>query len=76
MSGIQQSTRIIHKDQSELYMKARELRPGRCYWYTGRGRREMVRYRYRELDAYLFDSDEGQSVSLTADRVERYIQGT
>ena len=56
-------------------MKARELRPGRCYWYTGRGRREMVRYRYRELDAYLFDSDEGGRVSLTADRVERYIQG-
>ena len=76
MMGIQQSTRIIHKDQSELYMKARELRPGRCYWYTGRGRREMVRYRYRELDAYLFDSDDGGRVSLTADRVERYIQGT
>ena len=57
-------------------MKASELRPGRCYWYTGRGRREMVRYRYRELDAYLFGSDEGQSVSLTADRVERYLQGT
>ena len=56
-------------------MKARELRPGRCYWYTGRGRREMVRYRYRELDAYLFDSDEGGRVSLTADRVERYLQG-
>ena len=68
--------RIIYNNQSELYMKARELRPGRCYWYTGRGRREMVRYRYRELDAYLFDSDEGGRVSLTADRVERYIQGT
>ena len=75
MTEIQNQTRIIHKDQSELYMKARELRPGRCYWYTGRGRREMVRYRYRELDAYLFDSDEGGRVSLTADRVERYIQG-
>jgi len=56
-------------------MKARELRPGACYWYTGRGRREMLRYRYRELDVYLFGSDEGQSISLTADRVERYIQG-
>ena len=55
-------------------MKARELRPGACYWYTGRGRREMVRY--READGwFVFDSDEGQSVSLTADRVERYIQG-
>ena len=54
-------------------MKARELRPGACYWYTGRGRREMLRY--RELDVYLFDSDEGQSVRLTAERVERYIQG-
>ena len=56
-------------------MNAIELRSGACYWYTGRGRREMLRYRYRELDVYLFDSDEGQSVSLTADRVERYIQG-
>ena len=56
-------------------MRARELRCGACYWYTGRVRREMVRYRYRELDAYLFDSDEGQPVSLTADRVEQYIQG-
>ena len=55
-------------------MRTRELRPGACYWYTGRVRREMVRYRYKELDRYLFDSDEGQSVSLTADRVERYIQ--
>ena len=56
-------------------MKARELRPGACYWYTGRGRRKMVRYRYREADGwFVFDSDEGQSVSLTADRVERYIQ--
>ncbi len=35
----------------------------------------MLRYRYRELDVYLFDSDEGQSVRLTAERVERYIQG-
>ena len=56
-------------------MNARQLRPGACYWYTGRGRREMVRYRYRELDAYLFDSDDGGRVSLTADRVERYLQG-
>ncbi len=56
-------------------MNARQLRPGACYWYTGRGRREMLRYRYKELDRYLFDSDEGQSVSLTAERVERYIQG-
>ena len=56
-------------------MKARELRPGACYWYTGRVRREMVRYRYREDDRYVFDSDEGMRVSLTADRVERYIQG-
>ena len=55
-------------------MNTRLLRPGACYWYTGRGRREMVRYRYKELDRYFFDSDEGQSVSLTADRVERYIQ--
>ena len=55
-------------------MNTRLLRPGACYWYTGRVRREMVRYRYKELDRYLFDSDEGQSVSLTADRVERYIQ--
>ena len=72
---LQNQPQIIYKNQSELYMKASELRPGRCYWYTGRGRREMVRYRYRELDAYLFDSDEGGRVSLTADRVERYIQG-
>ena len=56
-------------------MNARQLRPGACYWYTGRGRREMLRYRYRELDVYLFDSDDGQSVRLTAERVERYIQG-
>ena len=57
-------------------MKAREWRPGACYWYTGRGRHEMLRYRYREADGwFVFDSDEGQSVSLTADRVERYIQG-
>ena len=56
-------------------MRTRELRPGACYWYTGRVRREMVRYRYKELDRYLFDSDEGQSVRLTADRVERYLQG-
>ena len=36
----------------------------------------MVRYRYREAGGwFVFDSDEGQSVSLTADRVERYIQG-
>ena len=77
MTEIQNQTRIIYKNQSELYMKARELRPGRCYWYTGRVRREMVRYRYREADGlYLFDSDEGGRVSLTADRVERYIQGT
>ena len=57
-------------------MRTRELRPGACYWYTGRVRREMVRYRYREDDRYVFDSDEGMRVSLTADRVERYIQGT
>ena len=75
MTDIQQSARIIYKNRSELYMNTRLLRPGACYWYTGRGRREMVRYRYKELDRYLFDSDEGQSVSLTADRVERYIQG-
>ena len=56
-------------------MRTRELRPGACYWYTGRVRREMVRYRYREDDRYVFDSDEGMRVSLTADRVERYIQG-
>ena len=57
-------------------MNARQLRPGACYWYTGRGRREMVRYRYREAGGwFVFDSDEGQSVRLTADRVERYIQG-
>ena len=56
-------------------MNTRLLRPGACYWYTGRERREMVRYRYKELDRYLFDSDEGQSVRLTADRVERYLQG-
>ena len=55
-------------------MRTRELRPGACYWYTGRVRREMVRYRYREDDRYVFDSDEGMRVSLTADRVERYIQ--
>ena len=54
-------------------MKASELVPGKWYMYAGR--REMLRYRYRELDVYLFDSDEGQSVRLTADRVERYIQG-
>ena len=54
-------------------MKASELVPGKWYMYAGR--REMLRYRYRELDVYLFDSDEGQSVSLTAERVERYIQG-
>ena len=70
-----QPQNYIQGNQSELYMKTRQLRPGGCYWYTERGRREMVRYRYRELDAYLFDSDEGQPVSLTADRVERYIQG-
>ena len=75
MTDIQKPARIIYKNRSELYMKARELRPGACYWYTGRGRREMVRYRYKELDRYLFDSDEGQSVRLTADRVERYLQG-
>ena len=75
MMDIQKSARIIYKNRSELYMKARELRPGACYWYTGRGRREMLRYRYRELDVYLFDSDDGQSVRLTAERVERYIQG-
>ena len=56
-------------------MRTRELRPGACYWYTGRVRREMVRYRYREDDRYVFDSDEGMRVSLTADQVERYIQG-
>ena len=56
-------------------MRTRELRPGACYWYTGRVRREMVRYRYREDDRYVFDSDEGMRVSLTADRVERYLQG-
>ena len=57
-------------------MKTRQLRPGGCYWYTERGRREMVRYRYQEADGlYLFDSDDGGRVSLTADRVERYIQG-
>ena len=55
-------------------MKARELRPGACYWYTGRGRREMLRYRYRELDVYLFDSDDGQSVSMRAERVEERIR--
>ena len=70
-----QPQNYIQGNRSELYMKTRQLRPGGCYWYTERGRREMVRYRYRELDAYLFDSDEGQPVSLTADRVERYIQG-
>ena len=56
-------------------MNTRLLRPGACYWYTGRGHREMERYRYKELDRYLFDSDEGQSVRLTADRVELYLQG-
>lgn len=54
-------------------MKASELVPGKWYMYAGR--REMLRYRYREADGwFVFDSDEGQSVSLTADRVERYIQ--
>ena len=67
--------RVERDRKEELDMKARELRPGACYWYTGRGRREMLRYRYRELDVYLFDSDDGQSVRLTAERVERYIQG-
>ena len=75
MTDIQKSARIIYKNRSKLYMNTRLLRPGACYWYTGRGRREMVRYRYKELDRYLFDSDEGQSVRLTADRVERYLQG-
>ena len=75
MTDRQKSARIIYNNRSELYMKARELRSGACYWYTGRGRREMVRYRYREADGwFVFDSDEGLSVSLTADRVERYIQ--
>ena len=76
MTDIQKPARIIYKNRSELYMNTRLLRPGACYWYTGRGRREMVRYRYREADGwFVFDSDEGQSVSLTADRVERYLQG-
>ena len=56
-------------------MKARELRPGRCYWYTGRGRREMVRYRYREAGGWsVFDSDDWQSISMTAERVEERIR--
>lgn len=75
MTDIQKPARIIYKNRSELYMNTRLLRPGACYWYTGRGRREMVRYRYKGLDRYLFDSDEGQSVRLTADRVELYLQG-
>ena len=57
-------------------MKASDLRPGACYWYTSRVGRERVRYLYRRADGcFVFDSDDGQSVRLTADRVERYIQG-
>ena len=56
-------------------MNAIKLRPGACYWYMSRVGRERVRYLYRRADGwFVFDSDEGQSVSLTADRVERYIQ--
>ena len=53
-------------------MKASELVPGKWYMYAGR--REMLRYRYREADVYLFDSDDGQSVRLTAERVEERIR--
>ena len=57
-------------------MKTSDLRPGAYYWYTSRVGRERVRYLYRRAaDCFVFDSDEGQSVSLTAERVERYIQG-
>ena len=56
-------------------MKARELRSGACYWYTGRGRHEMLRYRYREADGwFVFDSDDWQSISMTAERVEERIR--
>ena len=57
-------------------MKTSDLRPGACYWYTSRVGRERVRYLYRRADGcFMFDSDDGQSVRLTAERVERYIQG-
>lgn len=57
-------------------MKASDLRPGAYYWYTSRVGRERVRYLYRRADGcFMFDSDDGQSVRLTAERVERYIQG-
>ncbi len=56
-------------------MNAIELRPGACYWYTGRGRREMLRYRYRRADGwFVFDSDDWQSISMTAERVEERIR--
>jgi len=56
-------------------MKARELRPGACYWYTCRGRREILRYRYREADGwFVFDSGDWQSISMTAERVEERIR--
>ena len=57
-------------------MKTSDLRPGAFYWYTSRVGRERVRYLYRRADGcFVFDSDDGQSVRLTAERVERYIQG-
>lgn len=56
-------------------MKASELVPGACYWYTGRVGREMVRYRYRRADGwFVFDSDDWQSISMTAERVEERIR--
>ena len=57
-------------------MKTSELRPGAYYWYTSRVGRERVRYLYRRADGcFMFDSDDWQSISMTAERVERYIQG-
>ena len=56
-------------------MNAIELRPGACYWYTGGGRCEMLRYRYRRADGwFVFDSDDWQSISMTAERVEERIR--
>jgi len=54
-------------------MKASELVPGK--WYRYAGRREMLRYRYREADGwFVFDSGDWQSISMTAERVEERIR--
>ena len=56
-------------------MKTSELRPGAYYWYTSRVGRERVRYLYRRADGcFMFDSDDWQSISMTAERVEERIR--